>query len=145
MVGKDGAEGAAGIDGKDGRDGVNGKDGADGLGFDDLDLVNDDRGVFLRFSRGEVVKEFRLPVPVYRGVFKADEAYHAGDGVTWGGSLWFATAEAEGKPDTGKGWRCAVKRGRDGKDGKDGERGPEGPKGENGRDLTQMLPDGTKY
>lgn len=125
--------------------GRDGKDGFDGVGFDDLDLVHDERGVFLRFVKGENVKEFRLPIVVDRGVFKAGQTYNKGDGTTWGGSFWIAQEETTEKPDSGKGWRCAVKRGRDGRDGKDGERGPEGQKGDPGKDLTQILPDGTRY
>ena len=40
-----------------------------------------------------------------------------GDGTTWGGSFWIAQGETGEKPDTGKGWRLAVKKGRDGRDG----------------------------
>lgn len=108
IVGKDGAPG---------KDGTAGRDGADGIGFDDMDLVETDEGIFLRFTRGEVTKDFRLPVIVDRGVFKEGRAYRKGDGVTWGGSFWIAQDETAEKPDSGKGWRLAVKKGRDGKDG----------------------------
>lgn len=109
-----------GKDGEPGRDGLNGaagKDGADGVGFDDLDLVETENGVFLRFTRGDVVKDFRLPIVTDRGVFKEGSTYLKGDGVTWGGSFWIAQDETTEKPDSGKGWRLAVKKGRDGKDG----------------------------
>lgn len=139
--------GKSGEPGKDGRDGVNGRDGVDGLGFDDMDLVEDERGVFMRFVRGDVTKEFRIPVPVDRGAFKAGQQYRKGDGVTWGGSFWLATEDTTDKPDgTGvTAWRCAVKRGRDGKDGKDGERGLEGKQGPAGKDLTALGPNGAKW
>ncbi len=103
--------------GKDGTDGAKGKDGADGVGFEDIDLVETENGVVLRFTRGETVKDFRLPIVIDRGVFKEDAEYHKGDGVTWGGSFWIAQETSADKPDSGKGWRLAVKRGRDGKDG----------------------------
>ena len=92
------------------------------------------RGFTFRFVRGEQIKEFAftLPVVLDRGVFKVGETYQAGDGVTWGGSYWIAQGETAEKPDSGKGWRLAVKRGRDGKDGKDGERGAEGKPGRDG-------------
>lgn len=108
VVGKDGAPG------RDGKDGAPGRDGQDGVGFDDLDLVEAEEGVFLRFARGEKVKEFRLPVVVDRGVWK-DGSYRKGDGVTWGGSFWIAQKDnPAGKPDTpDSGWRLAVKKGRD--------------------------------
>ena len=111
-----------GKDGEPGRDGVNGapgKDGVDGVGFDDLDLIENDAGVFLRCVRGENVKEWRLPVMRYRGVFKDGQVYRKGDTVTWGGSLWHCDADGtDDKPDgPTKSWTLASKRGRDGKDG----------------------------
>lgn len=114
FVGKDGESGK---DGSDGRDGLNGKDGRDGFGFDDLDLVETEAGVMLRFVRGDQTKDFRLPIVIDRGVFNADKSYAKGDGVTWGGSFWIAQEETQDKPDSGKGWRLAVKKGRDGRDG----------------------------
>lgn len=115
--GRDGKDGAPGEKGADGRDGLNGKDGApgrDGVGFDDLDLVESDEGVLLRFTRGDQVKSFRLPIVVDRGVWREGQ-YRKGDGVTWAGSFWIAQEDTTEKPDTGKGWRLAVKKGRDGK------------------------------
>jgi hypothetical protein len=105
-----------------GRDGIDakGEDGKDGLGFDDLDATFDgEKTVTLKFSKGERVKEFAfaMPVVIDRGVFKEGQAYKAGDGVTWGGSFWIAQEDTEAKPDSGKGWRLAVKKGRDGRDG----------------------------
>jgi integrin beta 3 len=130
VVGKDGVQGAPGRDGKDGRDG------ADGFGFDDLEVVHDGaRGFTFRFAKGERVKEFgfKLPVVLDCGVFREGQTYGAGDGVTWAGSFWIAQEDTSEKPDSGKGWRLAVKRGRDGKDGQKGERGPEGPAGKGQR------------
>lgn len=105
-----------------GRDGADAKgiDGVDGLGFDDLTFEQTgDRSAVLRFARGEHVKEFPLSLPCFidRGVWKDDSTYERGDGVTYGGSFWLAGADPEGRPDTGKGWRLAVKKGRDGRDG----------------------------
>jgi integrin beta 3 len=120
VVGKDGIDGGAGVPGASGRDGA---DGRDGLGFEDIDLVEDERGITLRFQRGQVVKEFVLPVVVDRGVWREQE-YCKGSGVTWAGSFWIAQRDTSGKPDTADGgWRLAVKRGRDGKDGKPGGAG----------------------
>ncbi len=96
--------------------GPQGPAGRDGFGFDDLDMVETEKGVFLRFTRGDMVKEFRLPIIIDRGVFKEGSIYLKGDGVTWGGHYWFAQCETTEKPDTGKDWRMAVRRGRDGKD-----------------------------
>lgn len=107
--------------GKDGDNGLPGKDGSDGVGFDDLSVSYDgEKTVTLRFTKGEQVKEFPLimPVVIDRGVFSEGKTYLPGDGVTWGGSLWIAQEETGEKPDTAKGWRLAVKKGRDGKDAK---------------------------
>lgn len=92
-------------------------DGVDGFGFDDLDLVEDEKGVVLRFAHGDVFKDFPLPVVFDRGVFKDGGSYRKGNGVTWGGSYWIAQKDDPGKPDTPEsGWRLAVKKGQNGKD-----------------------------
>ena len=102
--------------GADGKDGDTGKDGADGLGFEDMDFETDEHGrVTAKFQRGDVVKSVRLPGIVDRGPYRSGEAYIKGDAVSYGGSLWIAQDDTEDKPDGGKGWRLAVKRGRDGK------------------------------
>ncbi len=101
--------------------GDDGKPGADGLGFDDLSVEYDgEKTVTLKFIRGEQSKEFPLVLPVVidRGVFSEGKTYEPGDGVTWGGSFWIAQENTTEKPDSAKGWRLAVKKGRDGKDGK---------------------------
>lgn len=109
-----------GQDGKDGDQGLSGKDGQDGVGFDDLEVTSDgERGVTLRFVKGERTKEFGLTLPVVldRGVYSEAKAYERGDGVTWAGSYWIAQEATSEKPGDGaKSWRLAVKRGRDGKD-----------------------------
>lgn len=110
--------------GADGNDGDPGRDGADGLGFDDLSAEYDgERGIVLRFVRGDQIKEFAfsMPVVIDRGVWIEGKAYEAGDAVTWAGSVWIAQKATADKPDGGDGWRLSVKRGRDGKPGKDGE------------------------
>lgn len=100
------------------KDGKDGDPGADGLGFDDLDGVLDsDKGFLLRFSRGEQVKEFRLPTLLDRGVYKPGTLYVKGSTVTAQGSLWIAQADTREKPGDGAtSWRLAVKKGRDGQD-----------------------------
>lgn len=97
--------------------GPQGPAGRDGFGFDDLSVVETDKGCMIRFKRGDQVSEFRLPVMTYQGVFTEGKTYRRGDTVTWGGSLWHCDAETTDKPDGGKNWRLAAKRGRDGKDG----------------------------
>lgn len=108
--------GASGMNGAPGRDGIAGKDGADGLGFDDLETIETDEGCFLRFRRGDVVKDFRLPVVIDRGVYQLGRVYRKGDGVSFAGSFWIAQDETTEKPGEGKGWRLAVKKGRDSKE-----------------------------
>lgn len=147
--GYDGLPGSNGKDGVPGADGKNGRDGIDGFGFDDLSVEHNGlRKVTLKFTKGERVKTFDINVPVVldAGVYKSGVEYKAGDGVTFGGHYWIAENDnPEGKPDTGKGWRMAVRKGRDGKDGIAGERGERGPEGRAGRDLTQLGLDGDKW
>ncbi|WGR59976.1 hypothetical protein E3U26_04265 [Paracoccus ferrooxidans] len=103
-----------GKDGEPGRDGADGKDGADGLGFEDMSFESDEHGrVVVKFQRGDVVKSIRLPGIVDRGPYKSGESYEKGDAVSYGGSLWIAQDVTDEKPDGGKGWRLAVKKGRD--------------------------------
>lgn len=113
------------VAGDDGKDGEPGRDGIDGLGFDDLSAEYDgERSIVLRFVRGEQSKEFAftMPIVIDRGVWVEGKDYHAGDAVTWAGSVWIAqTSGVTDKPDGGDGWRLSVKRGRDGKHGRDGE------------------------
>lgn len=137
-----GSPGEKGMDGKHGRDGFDGKDGSDGLGFDDLTVEHDgERGVTLKFVRGDRVKEFKFEIPsvIDRGFWKDGAEVSKGDGMTHGGSYWIAQTETKSKPELGNpDWRLAVKKGRDGRDGDKGERGPQGEKGLpglNGRDL----------
>lgn len=112
VIGRDGQNGS------NGKDGSPGRDGKDGLGFDDLSFEHDgERGFVLRFQRGDTVKEFPFKVPTVldRGVYRPERTYSKGDAVTWAGSLWIAQNETAEKPDSGDGWRLAVKRGRDAK------------------------------
>lgn len=133
--GRDGLPGVQGERGSDGKDGREGIDGKDGLGFEDMSLAYDgERTIVVRFTRGELVKEFPLVMPILldRGVWKQGD-FAKGDAVSFGGSLWIAQRDTSDKPETTDAWRLSVKRGRDGKDGKNGERGAEGRAG---RDLT---------
>ncbi len=125
---------------KDGRDGL------DGVGFDDLELVEDDRGrPILRCVRGEKIREFRID-GAYCGVWKAGEAYLKGDKVTWGGSLFIARQDTTDKPETTAAWQLAVKHGKEGKPGPEGQKGLDGRHGRDGRDLTHLDPStGRKY
>jgi hypothetical protein len=113
-----------------GKDGEPGKPGADAVGFDDLDATYDgEKTVTLKFTRGDIVKEFPIVMPVVidRGVFKDGGEYKAGDAVTWAGSVWIAQNDTGAKPDSSDDWRLSVKRGRDGKDAVVKEAKPQQP------------------
>jgi len=118
IAGRDGLPGRDGFPGKDGTPGRDGTHGEDGVGFDDLtaELGDDGRTVVLRFTRGDIVKEFALafPVPRYSGVWKAGAGALAGDCYTWGGSLWIALVDTKAAPGGGsRDWQLAVKKGAD--------------------------------
>lgn len=105
--------------GKDGANGAHGADGKDGTGFDDLEFASDEYGrPVAKFVRDGVSKEIRLPCIMDRGPFKAGAGYKKGDAVSYGGSLWIAQGDTEDRPDSGAGWRLAVKKGRDAREAK---------------------------
>ncbi|MCW5722143.1 MAG: hypothetical protein KIS86_13465 [Devosia sp.] len=93
------------------------QDGVDGLGFDGMDMVIGDDGVALKFTLGDKVKAFALPVPFYRGVYSPEKSYRKGNTVTWGGSLWIALKDnPKGKPDApDSDWVLSVKKGQNAK------------------------------
>lgn len=71
----------------------------------------------VKSSGQEVVQKFALPIQIYKGVYRDDEAYEAHDNVTWAGSQWTSTkAENTDKPGTSDAWTLCVKAGRPGKD-----------------------------
>lgn len=109
-----------------------GKDGKDAVPVEDFSLSLEGRS--LTVSLGAVTKTIHVPATIYRGVFKDGEAYEVGDLATFGGSLFHCNEATTEKPETGKAWTLAAKRGRDGKDGK-GLKGDKGEKGEKGADL----------
>lgn len=98
------------------------RDGTDGMAVEDFDLTLDGRDLTVSLKRdGEIVKSItiRVPFPLDVGVFREGTPYEKGDGVTFGGSFWFAQKDApQGKPGTSPDWRLAVKKGRDGSDAK---------------------------
>lgn len=68
-------------------------------------------------SGAEVVQKFALPIQIYKGVYREEEAYDAHDNVTWAGSQWTSTkSENTDKPGTSDAWTLCVKAGRNGKD-----------------------------
>lgn len=101
------------------------KDGRDALPLDsfDMELAEDGRTLTLKMHAGDTVmeKSLRISTVLDRGPYRGEEKYEKGDAVTHGGSLWIAQVDdPEGAPGLGgKGWRLAVKKGRDGKDLRD--------------------------
>lgn len=89
----------------------------------DLSLSEDGRTVTVKMQAGETQteKSIRIPSVIDRGPYKQGNEYEKGDGVTHGGSFWIAQDDKpEGAPGMGgKGWRLAVKKGRDGRDLRD--------------------------
>jgi hypothetical protein len=108
-----------------GKDGDCGKDGADGLGFDDLSAASDgERGVVLKFQRGEVVKEFafHFPAIIDRGYWREGTEAKAGDAMTHDGTLWIALRDTKAKPARdSEDWRIGARKGRDGIQGPPGK------------------------
>lgn len=96
------------------------KDGIDGLGFDDVKVEYDnERTLDIVFERDGAERRFtmKLPVPIYREVFKPGTKYAHHDQVTYAGSTWHAMRDTAARPGEGnEDWRLVVKRGRDGKD-----------------------------
>lgn len=103
-----------------GKDGTNGERGAAGFSLTDFDTDwrPEDKVLVLRWDAGETSYSHELFVPYVRdmGVWGEGKSYLKGDGVTWAGSFWIAQDDTADRPEAGKSWRLAVKRGRDGKD-----------------------------
>lgn len=88
-------------------------------GISSIDISQSDERHFTvvatKSSGEKTEKSFSVPVMIYRDIFKDGQKYYPGDSVTWGGSVWYCHLETGDKPgeDGSKGWKLAVKRGRD--------------------------------
>lgn len=88
-------------------------------GISDIDITQSDERNFtvtaIKSSGEKTEKTFSVPVMIYRDIFRDGEKYFTGDSVTWGGSVWYCNEATGDKPgeDGSKGWKLAVKRGRD--------------------------------
>lgn len=107
--------------GKDGEDGKPGQDGKDGVGFDDLSFEYDgERGISLKFVKGEQAKEFKVSIPMvlYKGYWRTGMSAEQGDAYTENGSLWIANKATDKKPcyENREDWTMATRKGRDGYD-----------------------------
>ncbi|MDI3441621.1 hypothetical protein QLG07_19325 [Erwinia sp. V90_4] len=88
-------------------------------GISEIDISQSEERSFtvcaVKSSGEKTEKTFSVPVMIYRDIFSEGEKYQPGDSVTWGGSVWYCCEETVDKPgESGsKGWKLAVKRGRD--------------------------------
>ena len=90
-------------------------------GIDGVSITQDGDREFsvklMKSSGQEVAQTFALPIQIYKGVFRDEQAYDAHDNVTWAGSQWTSTkAENTDKPGSSDAWTLCVKAGRNGKD-----------------------------
>jgi len=88
-------------------------------GISEIDISQSEERSFtvcaVKSSGEKTEKTFSVPVMIYRDIFSEGEKYQPGDSVTWGGSVWYCCEETADKPgeSDSKGWKLAVKRGRD--------------------------------
>jgi hypothetical protein len=90
-------------------------------GVDGVSITQDGDREFsvklMKSSGQEVAQKFALPIQIYKGVFREEQAYDAHDNVTWAGSQWTSTkADNTDKPGSSDAWILVVKAGRNGKD-----------------------------
>ena len=116
-----GRQGPVGPDGSRGIAGAQGPPGRDAMQLEDFEFEAKDGGRFMALilKRGdtEIRREIRTDLMINRGVWR-DGAFLKGDCVTYGGSIFVAEEDTSDKPEQGKAWRLAIKRGRDGRDAK---------------------------
>ena len=110
-----------GLDGKDGQDGKDGEKGDPGFSLSDFDTEIRDGGrtLVLSFEAGDIrhTVEHQLDTMIYRGAYKAGQAYEPGDTVSCGGQLHHCNQPTTDRPDGGSAaWTLCSRRGRDGKD-----------------------------
>jgi len=127
-VGRQGPQGVPGPEGR-GIQGEQGPPGRDAMQLEDFELEAKDGGRFLALilKRGdtEIRREVRTDLMLNRGIWR-EGSFMKGDCVTYGGSMFVAEEDTSEKPEQGKAWRLAIKRGRDGKDARpDEKRAPE--------------------
>lgn len=99
------------------KDGKNGKNALELKDFD-IALCEDGRTISVTMDNGEekIEKSVKLAVILDKGVFKYENTYEKGDGVTFGGKFWICQKDTpEGSPGSSDDWRLAVNKGRDAK------------------------------
>lgn len=105
--------------GKDGADGVDGKNGTDGLSLDafDMEYLDETHEVRIKAACAGRVKEVRFPAGGLRpaGYWREGTKAKACEAWVHDGSLWIATKDTAGKPQTqSEDWVIAARKGRDG-------------------------------
>lgn len=88
------------------RSGVGGLDGFD------VDLTGRTLTFALRCGDRIVKRGIKLPLPIFRGVYRSGEKYEQSDVVVFGGSQWIALRDTDTRPP-GAHWQCCVQRGKD--------------------------------
>jgi hypothetical protein len=86
--------------------------------------------VTIKARGGEVVKTYRLDIPMDRGYWRENMACEKSDIVTHNGNAWLALCDTKAKPclENKEDWRLFARKGRDGNHGKDGrDMGPPPP------------------
>lgn len=87
-------------------------------GLDEVEVVKTGENNFefvVKDSVGnEFKKDFRLPLMVYKNIYKDGESYSEGNIVTYAGSTWHSNIdENKSKPGTNSDWTLCVRKGRD--------------------------------
>lgn len=94
----------------------------DGFSLKDFETDFDgERTLTLKFDGGDMAyeHEIELPIPIYRGVWKAKEddgserVFSKCDMVSFGGSVWHCQRQTTQKPGFGEDWVLSVRKGRD--------------------------------
>lgn len=110
---------------KDGKDGVDGKD---ALPISELKMER--AGKSIRFILGDKVAEVPFMFLDWKGFYKKDATYEAGDVISCGGSAFIAERRTSKHPEEkDSGWHIIVRKGRDGRPGDKGDKGDKGEPG----------------
>jgi hypothetical protein len=111
--GRDGEKGETGAKGAPGQAGEKGAPGKDGIGFDSWAVeYNDEREITFVVGALEHQKrhKIRLPIPIYRGIYRPGEIFFRGDCVTYDNSTWIATKDTKEPPERSRDWQMCMRR-----------------------------------
>ena len=92
----------------------------DGASIEDFDIAIKGRRLMVGMQIGgkPVMREVRLDIPIFHGLYQPGQKSEKDDIVTFGGSAWIALQDTEDAPGSSDSWRLLAKRGRDGKNAK---------------------------